>query len=193
MNADRPEGSSGTEDSDRSAARLGVLLVDYRGYGGNDGAPSEDGLALDAAAALRFVRAEGLDGGGVVYFGESLGAGVAVGLATEEPPAALVLRSPFTSLPDAARVHYPFLPVDKLLRDRYPSLERATDITSPVLVIAGDADRTIPIAQSRRLAGGFPGTVEFLVIPGADHNDAVLSSGAVMLDAVARFVFAVTD
>jgi fermentation-respiration switch protein FrsA (DUF1100 family) len=172
---------------------LGVLLVDYRGYGDNEGAPSEDGLALDAAAALGFVRAEGLDGAGVVYFGESLGAGVAVGLASAEPPAALVLRSPFTSLPDAASVHYPFLPVDKLLRDRYPSLDRATSITAPVFVIAGDADGTIPIEQSRRLAGAFPGTVEFLVIPGADHNDAALSSGAGMLDAVARFIFDVTD
>lgn len=169
-----------------------VLLVDYRGFGGNDGSPSEDGLALDAEAAVEFVRANELDRAGIVYFGESLGAGVAVGLASEEQPDALVLRSPFTSLPDAAAVHYPFLPVDRLLRDRYPSLERAPGITVPVLVIAGDGDRTIPIEQSRRLADAFPGGAEMLEITGADHNDASLSSGARLLDAVARFVADVT-
>ena len=81
------------------------------------------------------------------------------------------------ALPDAAAVHYPFLPVGRLLRDRYPSLDRAAAISSPVLVVAGDSDRTIPVAQSRRLAQAFPGGAEFLVIPGADHNDSVLSSG----------------
>ena len=87
----------------------GVLLTDYRGYGGNPGRPSEDGLAVDARAALSFVEIS-MPGHPIVYFGESLGAAVAVELATEAPPAALVLRSPFTSLEDAARANVPWLP-----------------------------------------------------------------------------------
>lgn len=181
----RDRTSLGTGLADRGYA---VLLVDYRGYGGNPGSPSEEGLMLDARAALDFVRAQELDANGVVYFGESLGAGVAVGLAESSPPDALSLRSPFTSLPDAARANYPFLPIDRLLRDRYESLERAPGISAPVLVVAGDSDRTIPIEQSRQLSDAFGGQAEFVVIPGADHNDAALSHGPGMLDAVAAFL-----
>ena len=79
-----------------------------------------------------------------MYFGESLGAAVAVGLAVERPPAALVLRSPFTSLADVAAVHYPWLPVRRLLLDRYPSIERIGSVRVPVMVIAGDRDDIVP-------------------------------------------------
>ena len=95
-------------------SRLGmsVLLFDYRGYGGNPGPPSEKGLAADARAAQAWLAAQPeVDPDRIVYFGESLGAAVAIGLAMERPPAALVLRSPFTSLAEVGRVHYPWLPV----------------------------------------------------------------------------------
>src|ERR671931_288663 len=106
-----------------SRAGLSVLLMDYRGYGGNPGRPSEPGLLADAGAAQAYLTARGdVDPARLVYFGESLGAAVAVQLAVERPPMALVLRSPFTSLADVARLHYPFLPVGLLLKDRYPSI-----------------------------------------------------------------------
>ena len=104
-----------------------VLLFDYRGYGGNPGHPSEDGLALDARAAYRFViEDQGVERKGLIYFGESLGAAVVSELATEHPPGGLLLRSPFTSLADVGRMHYPFLPVGALLRDRYPEIAQPT-------------------------------------------------------------------
>ena len=128
---------------------LSVLLFDYRGYGGNPGRPSEDGLAADARAAQSWLAAQpGVEK--IVYFGESLGAAVAVGLAVERPPAALVLRSPFTSLADVAAVHYPWLPVRRLLLDRYQSIERIASVGVPVLVIAGDRDDIVPARLSRR-------------------------------------------
>ncbi|MGH3563545.1 MAG: alpha/beta hydrolase, partial [Mycobacterium sp.] len=106
-----------------SRAGLSVLLFDYRGYGGNPGSPSEHGLAADARAARAFLAAHPeVDPHRIAYFGESLGAAVAVRLALESPPAALVLRSPFTSLADVGRLHYPWLPVGTLLVDRYPSI-----------------------------------------------------------------------
>src|SRR5947208_1570730 len=107
-------------------AGLAVLLFDYRGYGGNPGTPSEMGLLKDARAARAYLaRRDDTRLERVMYFGESLGAAVAVGLSAQHPPAALILRSPFTSLADMARVHYPFLPVfDVLLRDRFDSLEQ---------------------------------------------------------------------
>lgn len=169
------------------AAGFTVLLVDYRGYGGNPGSPSEAGLLDDARAARAFVDEAGLGGGSVVYFGESLGSGVAVGLAAEAPPDAMVLRSPFTSLADAARHNLRWLPVQWLLRDRFPSLERAPGLRGvPALVIAGTADRTVPIDQSRRLAEAMSG--EFLVVEGADHNDFALVADPALVGSVAGFL-----
>jgi fermentation-respiration switch protein FrsA (DUF1100 family) len=172
-------------------ARHGVatLLFDYRGYGENAGRPTEDGLARDARAARAYLMTRtDVDSSRVVYFGESLGAAVALRLSIETPPLALVLRSPFTSLTDVGRHHYPFLPVRWMLRDRYPSLERAASLTCPTLVIAGDRDGIIPIEQSRRLYGAIAAEKRLLVIVGADHNDEALFHGAELLQAVLDFV-----
>jgi uncharacterized protein len=169
-------------------AGFDVLLFDYRGYGGNPGSPSEDGLHRDALAARQHLadRPE-TDPDRLVYFGESLGAGVALGLAVEHPPAALVLRSPFTSLVDVGRVHYPFLPVRLLLRDRYPSLERIATVDVPVLVVAGEADRIVPLEQSRELEAAAPGPSRFVTVPGAGHNDAALTYGDRVIAEVVDF------
>ena len=172
-------------------ARHGVatLLFDYRGYGDNAGSPSEDGLAQDARAARAYITTRTyVDTGRVVFFGESLGAAVALRLATETPPFALVLRSPFTSMTEIGRHHYPFLPVRWLLRDRYPSLERAPSVSCPTLVIAGDRDSIIPIEQSRRLYEAFTGEKRLVVIAGADHNDEALFDGQELMQAVLAFV-----
>lgn len=163
-----------------------VLLFDYRGYGGSTGRPSEQGLAADARAVRAYVASrDDVDPRRIVYFGESLGAGVAVGLAVETPPAALVLRSPFTSLGDVGQIHYPFLPVKRLLRDKYPSLDRIGRLGCPVAVIAGDRDGIIPIAQSRAIYDAARGPKTWAVIKGADHNDASLAHGPQVIHAVA--------
>lgn len=166
---------------------FGVLLVDYRGYGSNEGHPTEDGLALDARAARRHVH-EDAPGHPICYFGESLGAAVAVELAAEFPPAGLVLRSPFTSLADVARVHYPFLPVQFMLRDRYPSSERIASIDAPLLVIAGSADSIVPVSQSEAVYRAAARPERLLVIDGADHNDSELLAGAALIEAVTDFI-----
>ncbi len=171
-----------------------VLLVDYRGYGDNPGTPTEKGLASDARAAVAYLEGrDGIDAQRLVYFGESLGAGVAIGLAAERPPAALVLRSPFTSLADVASAHYRVLPMSWLLWDRFENLERIPDISVPILVIAGSADRIVPPSQSLRVFDAAVGTKEVFIVQGADHNDAVLASGGDMVDAVATFVTGVID
>jgi uncharacterized protein len=172
-----------------SRAGLSVLLFDYRGYGGNPGRPSEAGLAADARAARAWLAArDGVDPDRIVYFGESLGAAVALGLALERPPAALVLRSPFTSLADVGRLHYPWLPVGLLLVDRYPSLDRVGRLTAPLLVVAGERDRVLPAAQSRRLYQAAPEPKRFALVPGADHNDWELLAGARLLHEVLGFL-----
>ena len=147
----------------------GVVLFDYRGYGDSSGNPSEEGLARDAAAVVEFAIRAAPDSP-TVYFGESFGAAVAIRLAVEEPPAVLVLRSPFTSLADVARAHYP-LPLGWLLRDRYVSESTITGLNVPTLVIAGSDDEIVPTSQSRRIHAAAPGPKDLVIIEGADHND----------------------
>lgn len=164
---------------------IAVLLVDYRGYGGNPGSPSESGLAADARAAVGYVGSRSdVDPSRVAYFGESLGAAVAVSLAEQLPPAALLLRSPFTSLADAASTHYPLLPMSLLLWDEYPNLETIASINVPTLIVAGSADSIVPVEQSRALFAAAPGPKRLVVIDGADHNDLALTAGEELVDAI---------
>jgi pimeloyl-ACP methyl ester carboxylesterase len=168
-----------------TAAGFDVLLLDYRGYGGNPGTPTEDGLAADARAAHHHLVAErGVRPERLVLLGESLGAAVATRLARERPAHALVLRSPFTSLADVGAQHYPFLPVRVLLRDRFPVRDLASALTVPVHVVAGDADEVVPVAQSRAVASA--AGASYVELPGARHNDPELTHGPLVVDAVVR-------
>lgn len=170
-------------------AGFATLLFDYRGYGGNPRSPTEAGLLSDARAARAYLASRpDVDPRRLVYLGESLGAAVAVALAAEEPPLALVLRSPFTSLVDVGRLHYPWLPIGPLLRDRYPSLDRIGSIATPLLVVAGERDRLIPPAQSRSLHEAAAGPKRFVLIEGGDHNDHALLAGDRFIGEVVAFL-----
>jgi uncharacterized protein len=170
-------------------AGLAVLLFDYRGYAANPGHPTEAGLADDARAALAYLAARPeVDPARLVYFGESLGAAVALRLAVERPPAALVLRSPFTSLAEVGRLHYPWLPVSLLLADRYDSLGRVGGLAAPLLVVAGEHDRIVPASHSRRLFDAAPQPKRLVLLPGADHNDLDLLAGPGLLAEVLAFL-----
>ena len=172
-----------------SRAGLSVLLFDYRGYAGNSGRPSEDGLAADARAAGAWLAARPeVDPSRIAYLGESLGAAVALRLAVERPPAALVLRSPFTSLTEVGRLHYPWLPVKQLLADRYASAVWVAHLRVPVLMIAGERDGIVPAALSRRLYDAASAPKRFVLVPGANHNDAALVSGPQTVDKIVRFL-----
>ena len=161
-------------------AGYGVLLLDYRGYGGNPGSPSEEGLARDVRAARDFLLGDaGVPEDRLLYLGESLGAAVAAELAAEHRPAGLLLRSPFTSLADAGRAAYG-VPVGWLLRDTFAVEEAMDRVQAPVAVVHGDADSIVPtehsgaVAAAARAAGN---EVHEAVVPGADHNDPRLVHG----------------
>jgi fermentation-respiration switch protein FrsA (DUF1100 family) len=166
-------------------AGWGALFVEYRGYGGNPGRPTERGISEDARAAVHHLAAEGLPPGQAVFVGESLGSGVAVKAAVEFQPAALVLEAPYTSITDVAKTTYWFLPVRLLNRDVFPSIDRIANLKSPLLIIHGEADKVIPVELARRLLDAAPAPKRGIFIPGAGHAN-LFAMGAV--DAISAFV-----
>ncbi|AUH72011.1 alpha/beta hydrolase [Legionella sainthelensi] len=128
---------------------FGVLLLEYRGYGGNPGSPTEAGFYQDGRAAIQFLYQQGIQGNNMILYGESLGTGVATQLATEFPICALVLQSPYTSLTALARYHYFWLPIP--LIDKYDSLSRIQKIHVPTLMLHGQLDEVVPYSQGLTL------------------------------------------
>lgn len=161
-----------------------VLAFDYRGYGGNAGKPSEDGLRSDARAAYDFVASRGVPADRVLAYGHSLGAAVAVGLAEQRAVGALVLENGFRSLTAIASDLYPWLPVSLLIRDTWNSAERLQSIRVPVFVARGAGDTMIGAEHSEALADAANTQVHTF---DGDHNtSALLSFGA--LAALDRFL-----
>ncbi|WP_203338221.1 alpha/beta hydrolase [Nocardioides limicola] len=166
-------------------AGFAVLVMEYRGYGGNPGSPDEQGLAKDARAAAAALRELGHPPERTLYVGESLGTGVVAALAVTDPPAGIVLRSPFPELADVAAHHYGFLPVRRLLKDRYPTTEHLASAGVPVTVVRGDADTVIPTELSARVAAEAPDLVEDVLLGGVGHNDPPMF-GAPLVEATQR-------
>lgn len=145
----------------------GVFLLTYRGYSGNTGNPSEKGLYNDARAVMKFLKNEDC----LVLYGNSIGAAVAIQMATEYPVEGIVLQSPFTSLMDLGQHHYPVLPVRWLTKDKYDSLSKVKNIHVPVLVLHGERDMINPQKFSRKLFQALPEPKKFISVPEKGHND----------------------
>lgn len=153
-----------------SQAGFGVLLAEYRGYPGSTGRPSEAGLYVDATSAYDFVRAQ--TPGPVGVYGHSLGAAVAIHLASVRDVYALVLESPFDSLLAVAKRHYPWVPaIQKLLKHPFRSDLIISDVTSPILILHGAEDRIVPAEHAQTLLEHAPPKTQFRDIKGAGHND----------------------
>lgn len=163
----------------------GVLLVAWRGYSGNAGRPTEEGLYADGRAAIGFVDKEGIAPQRIVLYGESLGSGIAVQLASERAPGALALEAPFSSLAEVAGAHYPIFPAAWLVRDRYDSVAKIGRVSAPVLVMHGERDNVVPIRFGRRLLAAANDPKEGVFLERAGHND-LYDFGAA--EAVIRFV-----
>lgn len=169
-------------------ARASVFVLDYRGYGRSEGAPSEEGLYLDAEAALDDLVARGdARPERLIIYGFSLGTGVATELALRRRAAGLILEAPFTSVPALLEARFPFLDGEDFFETRFDTLAKAPRLALPVLVVHGTADRTIPFSMGRAVAAAAPGA-ELLEVPGAGHTDCHKKGGARLHEAVDRFV-----
>jgi fermentation-respiration switch protein FrsA (DUF1100 family) len=168
------------------AAGYGVLLAEYRGYGGLPGSPTEEGLYADGRAALDYLAR--LDGPDLpVLYGESLGTAVAVQMAVERPSHAVVLEAPLTSAVDIARRRFPIYPAGVMLRDRYDSIAKIGRVTAPVLIVHGERDEIVPVEQGHRLLEAANKVKEGIFLPEAGHNDLYFfGADAQILDFLGR-------
>jgi pimeloyl-ACP methyl ester carboxylesterase len=155
------------EDAARRAPEASWLLVDYRGYGSSSGSPGEAALVADA---LRWYDKVRVDADKIYVFGRSLGSGVAVQVAAQRPVAGVVLVAPFDSLVEVGKRHYPFLPVNLLLRHRFDSIAAAPKISAPLLCIVASGDEIIPAEHSKRLYDAWGGEKRWVALDGAGHN-----------------------
>lgn len=157
-------------------AGYGVLLVSWRGFAGNAGSPSEDGLMRDARAAVAFAVGEGVAPARLILYGESLGSGLAVAMAAEQagsghPVAAVILEAPYTTIPEVAQHHYFYVPALYLVRDKYDSRARIAAIAAPLLIVHGELDRTVPIRFGRALFDAAKEPKQAAWLATASHND----------------------
>ena len=151
-----------------------LYLVNYRGYGGSGGSPSESGLVADAIALYDHLRPRYPE---ISVVGRSLGSGVAVQLASVRDVRRLALVTPYDSLVKVARSHFPYLPVGLLLRDRYDSASRVSAVKAETLIVVAGSDEIIPRARSNALIAAFPAEqVRVMVLDRARHNDIDLDS-----------------
>lgn len=152
-------------------AGYGVYLCEYRGYGGNKGFISEEGLYRDARAALKWLEANGYAPAQWIIYGESLGSGVAVQMAAEFQPKILILESAFGTAVDIAKKAYFWLPVGFLMKDRYESINKIKAVKSSLLMIHGSKDELVPYGLGKKLYDAANHPKEFITIDGGGHND----------------------
>lgn len=152
--------------------RLSIFVFDYRGYGRSEGAPHEAGILADADAAQQWLAARAsIQPNEVVIMGRSLGGGVAVNLAARNGARGLIIQNTFTSMPDAAAYHYPWVPVRWLMRNRYDSLQQIARYHGPLLQSHGDRDTVVPFPLGQKLHAAAPGKKQFFISSGRNHND----------------------
>jgi fermentation-respiration switch protein FrsA (DUF1100 family) len=151
---------------------FGVAAVSFRGYGKSDGRPNEKGIYEDARAAVQFLTdLQKIPLKKIMFFGESLGTGVAIQMATEFDVGALILQAAYTSVATRAAQIYFYIPVQLLIRDRYDSIKKIARVKAPLLLFHGERDRTIPIVQGKTIFEAAVSPKQAFYFPDRSHND----------------------
>jgi uncharacterized protein len=167
---------------------LSVFIIDYRGYGKSTGTPSEKGTYVDAEAAWNYLTKEkNISPDNIIIFGRSLGGAVAIWLAEKYSSAALIVESSFASIADVGKHYYPYLPTSLLTRIKYPSKDRISNITSPILVVHSVNDDIIPYENGKQLFEAATEPKTLLKINGG-HNDGFYNSGEKYTNGIDKFI-----
>ena len=166
--------------------KVNFLLLAWRGFSGNNGDPNEKGLYEDARSAVRWLEKKGIPKNKIIIYGESLGAGVATEIAQNENFSGIILESPFTSMIDAGKDKYPFLPVKFLLKDKYESDKKIKNLKSPVLVMHGKVDKIVPFTQGKKIydLANEPKNFYF-----SEYDDHMMEYNEKLLNALENFIY----
>ena len=130
---------------------VNFLIIAWRGFSGNEGKPSESGLYEDGESAIKWLVKKGVDEKNIVIYGESLGTGVATHLSQNKEFAGVILETPFTSMIDAAKKFYPYIPVGLLLKDKFENKNKIKNIKSPILIMHGEKDQIVPFEMGKKM------------------------------------------
>jgi len=130
---------------------VNFLIIAWRGFSGNKGKPTEEGLYKDAKSAVDWLNKKGVDDEKIILYGESLGTAIAVEIAQKKNYAGIILESPFTSMIDMGKKYYPFFPVNLLLKDKFESYKKIHNISVPILIIHGKVDNIVPFAMGKKM------------------------------------------
>ena len=130
---------------------VNFLIIAWRGFSGNEGKPSESGLYEDGESAIKWLVKKGVDEKNIVIYGESLGTGVATHLSQNKEFAGVILETPFTSMTNAAKTFYPYIPVNLLLKDKFENYKKIKNINSPILVMHGEVDQIVPFSMGKKI------------------------------------------
>ena len=131
--------------------KINFLIIAWRGFSGNKGKPSEKGLYEDGQSAIQWLLEKGLNEKDIIIYGESLGTGIATHLSQNKDFAGVILETPFTSMVDAAKTFYPYIPVNLLLKDKFKNEDKVKNINSPILIMHGEVDQIVPFAMGKRI------------------------------------------
>ena len=131
--------------------KVNFLIIAWRGFSGNEGKPSEEGLYEDGNSSIRWLKNLGLTEKDIIIYGESLGTGIATEIAQNKNFAGLILETPFTSMIDAAKNFYPYIPVDLILKDKYKNNVKIKNINVPLLVMHGEEDQIVPFWMGKKI------------------------------------------
>jgi fermentation-respiration switch protein FrsA (DUF1100 family) len=153
------------------AAGYGFALLEYRGYSGMPGEPTEKGLYADARAQISRLEQQGVKAQDMVFYGHSLGTGVAVEMADQFHPAGLILLAPYVSITRMGQLRFPYLPVRYLAKDTFDSLQKIRTLQVPLLIANGGHDNVIPPSQGEQLFTAAPSPKKYFFDPNGGHSD----------------------
>ena len=165
---------------------VNFLIFAWRGFSGNKGQPTEKGLYEDAKSAVEWLKNNGTDQKDIILYGESLGTAIAVEIAQNKNFAGVILESPFTSMVDAGKDKYPFLPVRLLLKDKYESDKKIKNVNSPILIMHGKVDKIVPFHMGKKMyeLANEPKHYYF-----SEYDDHMMEYNEKLLNALKKFIY----
>ena len=164
---------------------VNFLIIAWRGFSGNAGKPNEVGLYNDAASAIKWLKSKGVTEKNIILYGESLGTGVAVEVAQNKNYAGVILESPFTSMVNIGKKHYPFFPVSLLLKDKFESYKKMNNIFVPVLIMHGKVDKIVPYDMGKKM---YELANEPKFFYSQDYGDHMIEYDEKLLSALKKFI-----